>query len=325
MNVMDIKYQDNYFDFIIDKSTIDALLCGESSYLNVAIMLKEVQRSLKDDGHYMIISYGKPENRIVHLERPHLDFEIQIFTIKKDVEENPDLSKTHYVYLCKKNKNANLVAEKNFDFVCYELEQQELIDKEIFDEENDNNYDICDYDPDLYSDDENVENLVGDKYNEGYIEEEVIENSLNKIHTKEGGKKDWNKLDGYYANNANIYNKLNEIQNGTLNVFENLDDSKNKNENKLNTINTESVINNNSNNNFCLNKSGKLDKLDSIHIEGMLETTKESNIDRINEIINQPLCKNKGKLGKLPSIYSSNYTNTNSINNNISTKNKYEI
>lgn len=67
MDVRDLKYQDNFFDLIIDKSTIDALLCGDQSFINVAIMTKEVQRVLKIGGIYMIISYGQPENRIPHL------------------------------------------------------------------------------------------------------------------------------------------------------------------------------------------------------------------------------------------------------------------
>jgi hypothetical protein len=42
MDVRDLKYPDETFDFAIDKSTIDALLCGDEAMLNVAIMMKEV-------------------------------------------------------------------------------------------------------------------------------------------------------------------------------------------------------------------------------------------------------------------------------------------
>ena len=41
MDCRDLKYNDEYFDLIIDKSTIDALLCGDKAYLNVAIMMNE--------------------------------------------------------------------------------------------------------------------------------------------------------------------------------------------------------------------------------------------------------------------------------------------
>lgn len=84
MNVTDLKYESNSFDLIVDKSTIDALLCGDFSFINVAYMTKEVQRTLKVGGIYMIISYGQPDNRTFHLEREHLGFEMNIYTIKKD-------------------------------------------------------------------------------------------------------------------------------------------------------------------------------------------------------------------------------------------------
>jgi ubiquinone/menaquinone biosynthesis C-methylase UbiE len=66
MDVRDIKYPDNHFDLAIDKSTIDALLCGDEAFINVAKMTKEIQRTLKVGAAYMVISYGKPENRILH-------------------------------------------------------------------------------------------------------------------------------------------------------------------------------------------------------------------------------------------------------------------
>lgn len=70
--VMDIcdmsSLESNFFDLIIDKSTIDALLCGDNSFANVARMLKEAQRVLKQGGQYFVISYGKPESRAFHFE-----------------------------------------------------------------------------------------------------------------------------------------------------------------------------------------------------------------------------------------------------------------
>ena len=40
MDVRSMNFHSNTFDLIIDKSTIDALLCGESAFLNTALMLK---------------------------------------------------------------------------------------------------------------------------------------------------------------------------------------------------------------------------------------------------------------------------------------------
>ena len=77
MDVTEMKYPNNYFDVAIDKSTIDALLCGDNAFLNVARMTKEVQRVLKPDGVYIAISYGKPESRAFHFEKEHLSFTIK--------------------------------------------------------------------------------------------------------------------------------------------------------------------------------------------------------------------------------------------------------
>lgn len=42
MDICSMTYQDNSFDVAIDKSTIDALLCGDNAFLKVAQMTKEV-------------------------------------------------------------------------------------------------------------------------------------------------------------------------------------------------------------------------------------------------------------------------------------------
>ena len=79
MDVCDLKYPDNHFDIIIDKSTIDALLCGDNAYLKAAMLLKESQRVLtEDNGVYIAISFGKPETRSYHLERPFLSWKLQV-------------------------------------------------------------------------------------------------------------------------------------------------------------------------------------------------------------------------------------------------------
>ena len=109
MDVRDIKYPDGYFDVAIDKSTIDALLCGDDSALNVAKMMKEVQRVLKTNGYYVAISYGKPENRAFHFDREHLSFSMKqyvLFPVDAKTDEQKE-EKSHYIYLCKKLEDAD--------------------------------------------------------------------------------------------------------------------------------------------------------------------------------------------------------------------------
>lgn len=73
-DALDMSYEDEYFDVVVDKSrclnntgTLDAILCGENSFFNAAKLTKEVQRVLKTGGIYLIISYGHPRTRIMHL------------------------------------------------------------------------------------------------------------------------------------------------------------------------------------------------------------------------------------------------------------------
>jgi len=69
MDATDLKYETGQFDLIVDKSTIDCLLCGYDGDLNVAMMLKECQRTLKEGGFYVLISFGKPDQRQIHFDR----------------------------------------------------------------------------------------------------------------------------------------------------------------------------------------------------------------------------------------------------------------
>lgn len=41
MDALNLQFEDDSFDLIIDKSTIDAILCGNHSFSRTARMLKE--------------------------------------------------------------------------------------------------------------------------------------------------------------------------------------------------------------------------------------------------------------------------------------------
>lgn len=69
MDVTAMSYPDESFDMVLDKSTIDALLCSDSPMLLVAKMIWEVYRVLKKGGTYFVVSYGAPKSRMEHLER----------------------------------------------------------------------------------------------------------------------------------------------------------------------------------------------------------------------------------------------------------------
>ena len=128
----------------------------------VVKMLKEISWVLKTGSYYIIISYGNPETRMIHLERDHLAFEMQIYTLKR--KDDDDQEKTHYIYICKKlpeaNKNLN-----NFDFVYKELEKDELEGAEDIGEHNEDNKDnIEEYLPPEEEDKTEKKNLKINKF-----------------------------------------------------------------------------------------------------------------------------------------------------------------
>lgn len=67
----------------------------------------------------MIVSYGKPENRLPHLNSAHLSFDVKQCTINEKEEE-----KAHYVYLCKKQFNAMEIFTKNWEKVEQDLRKE---------------------------------------------------------------------------------------------------------------------------------------------------------------------------------------------------------
>jgi hypothetical protein len=68
MNCCSMGYPDASFDAILDKATLDSLLCGENSTANTGRYVGEVARTLKPGGVYIIVSFGTPENRLSYLE-----------------------------------------------------------------------------------------------------------------------------------------------------------------------------------------------------------------------------------------------------------------
>lgn len=129
MDVRNMHFPSDYFDLIIDKSTIDALLCGESAFINTALMMRECQRVLKVDGAYMGISYGNPENRVLHYKRGHLKMTVQTYQVAP-AKDSKDQQSVHFVYVCKKIEGAEAHCAANWDAVEAQIRKEELDEDE---------------------------------------------------------------------------------------------------------------------------------------------------------------------------------------------------
>jgi len=111
MDVTKMSYENEYFGAVIDKGTLDAILCGEGSAQTSEKMLTEIARVLKPDGIFVCITYGQPSNRLHYLKKKKYNWSVNYNTVAKptsskavDELEEDDL---HYVYIMKKGVNNN--------------------------------------------------------------------------------------------------------------------------------------------------------------------------------------------------------------------------
>ena len=110
MDAMDMKdFQDEMFNVVIDKGTLDTIMCSDNFMVNGRQMISEVHRVLKPGGKYICITYGDPEHRKKHFETKTWE---KIITEKiykpptsvKESKEPKDDKNIHYVYILTKKK-----------------------------------------------------------------------------------------------------------------------------------------------------------------------------------------------------------------------------
>mmetsp|Transcript_24214 Transcript_24214/g.28183 ORF Transcript_24214/g.28183 Transcript_24214/m.28183 type:complete len:222 (+) Transcript_24214:47-712(+) len=110
MDARSMDYEDGAFDIVVDKGTLDSILCGEGSATSASKMLSEINRVLSPKGVYICISYGIPDHRLLYLEKPEFDWKVTRETIPKPTistsvtisSEDKDSPQVHYIYICKK-------------------------------------------------------------------------------------------------------------------------------------------------------------------------------------------------------------------------------
>uniref|UniRef100_A0A0D9WG55 Methyltransferase type 11 domain-containing protein n=1 Tax=Leersia perrieri TaxID=77586 RepID=A0A0D9WG55_9ORYZ len=137
MDVRDMSFfGDETFDCVLDKGTLDAMMCGNDAPHGASKMLEEVARLLRPDGVYMLITYGAPKERVPLLYQAGCDRKIKLYimptpgyqlkrsngaplteTIMEEValtEEGqlpPDYvlkdPESHFIYVCQKSDAAN--------------------------------------------------------------------------------------------------------------------------------------------------------------------------------------------------------------------------
>jgi len=116
MDAAKLELPDSSFDLVIDKGTMDSILCGANSFHNVHQMNKNVSRVLKRGAHYVVISYGQPDTRIDHFRRKRLSWTVEHKTIDKPVFHGDSAQAASYhIYIMSKGDDAAAPAEENDD------------------------------------------------------------------------------------------------------------------------------------------------------------------------------------------------------------------
>ncbi|KAF0922909.1 hypothetical protein E2562_002154 [Oryza meyeriana var. granulata] len=136
MDVRDMSFfGDKTFDCVLDKGTLDAMMCGDDAPLGASKMLAEVARLLRPGGIYMLITYGSPKERVQLLYQAGCHRKIELYvmpttgyqlkckgvSLAQPIMEEVSLTvdgqlppdyvlkdpESHFIYICQKSDAAN--------------------------------------------------------------------------------------------------------------------------------------------------------------------------------------------------------------------------
>ena len=78
---------------------------------------------LKNGGIYMVISYGSPDTRMPHLVREHVNFNVKITHVEKEMADGNKV--IHFVYICEKVPMKDVKGPQEMKIFYEELEELE--------------------------------------------------------------------------------------------------------------------------------------------------------------------------------------------------------
>lgn len=99
MDIMDLKYDTGSFDIVLDKGTMDAIMCEKGDVWSISdelavkldTMLSEVSRVLKPGGKYIYITFGQPHFRKPHILKDKYNWTFQQETVGTKPQFQPSL------------------------------------------------------------------------------------------------------------------------------------------------------------------------------------------------------------------------------------------
>ncbi|XVF22907.1 hypothetical protein REPUB_Repub12eG0211200 [Reevesia pubescens] len=136
MDVRDMSFfPDESFDSVIDKGTLDSLMCGTDAPISASRMSGDMSRLLKPGGIYMLITYGDPSVRMPHLSRSAYNWTILLYNLPRPDFKRPEGYSSAKYYLEpipiteKGLLPADFVLEdpdSHFIYVCKKMDDTEL-------------------------------------------------------------------------------------------------------------------------------------------------------------------------------------------------------
>lgn len=76
-------FEDSFFAAVVDKGTMDAVLCAKHGQQDTFRYLREVDRVLRPGGTFLLISLGSPVGRLDVLKKAGLNWDIQVYLMPK--------------------------------------------------------------------------------------------------------------------------------------------------------------------------------------------------------------------------------------------------
>jgi len=97
MDCRAMRYDSESFDCLVDKGTLDAILCGQDSAKNAEALLADCYRVLRPGGVFLVVTYGDPNCRLPYFSKPRYKWKVS----------HQAVGKTRFMYVMQKKNLLN--------------------------------------------------------------------------------------------------------------------------------------------------------------------------------------------------------------------------
>jgi ubiquinone/menaquinone biosynthesis C-methylase UbiE len=102
MNCAKLDFPDESFELVIDKGTIDAIMCGDDSDELIPSTMAEIFRVLSNHGKFVVVSFGSPSERFPDMRGVRRNWIVHPPIVLPPCEEIED-DTCDFIYVFEKN------------------------------------------------------------------------------------------------------------------------------------------------------------------------------------------------------------------------------